>query len=219
MKKFLNIHMMISVQFIIIALVIATAAWVTHTSKSAARTQIEKSIENQLVILHDLAEVTDRNGADAVVKEIITDCPNRGKFESLLERLGQLQYGDLMSAQQLFDSCGSFYAERKALMVSKLEREYQVLVADIELLKILSPNTNIEYSLDTWGFLVSLEIDRAHGLAEQVSIQEDIISALIRGDSMKSSTITELLSKAQSTSESLGVLDKQIDSVREELMK
>ena len=101
------------------------------TIKYCPETLEETNINNQLEIMESLAVETNRNGADEVVSKIITDCPKRAEFEGLLERLEALKHKDLITAQQLFDSCGGYYAERKAVMVSRLEREYEILVIPI----------------------------------------------------------------------------------------
>ena len=72
-----------------------------------------------------------------MVAKIISDCPNRVKFETLLDTLATLKHNDLVRTQQLFESCGSFYSERKAVMVSRLERELDVLKDNIAFLIIL----------------------------------------------------------------------------------
>ncbi|MCD5381715.1 MAG: hypothetical protein LR017_00180 [Candidatus Pacebacteria bacterium] len=55
-----------------------------------------------------------------MIASIITDCPNRTEFESLLARLHLLQHRELIRVQQHFNACGDFYAERKALMVARI---------------------------------------------------------------------------------------------------
>ncbi len=217
MKSFLNSHLLISIHLCIIAGAITAGAWVAHYQKEEVVQKIQENIDAQVELMVGLADTTDWNGADGVVGAIIQDCPRRNEFDLLLGRLESLTNKDLIIVQQLFESCGSFYAERKALMVSRLEREYASLEESIALLKVISPKTVSFNNLDTWGKIIDLEKDRSAYLTELTTIQGDIITALIKGEQTSSKNVQGLASTAQNISETLNVIDKQIDNLRAEL--
>jgi len=178
MKSLLNIQIMLSFHLLVVVIVVVIGSWAISNSKAELRTELQSNIDRQLVLLDKLAIITDRNGADEVVSEIITDCPNRPQFENILSKLATLKYKNLITAQQLFESCGSFYAERKAVMVSRMEREYEVLVDNIKLLNTLDTNNDSFYdrlSID-WSSIVEMENERSALLSEQVIIQRNIIT-------------------------------------------
>lgn len=219
MKRLLNMHYMVSLHLLILAVIITVAAYVVHASQNDVRLQLLNNIDRQTALIAELATATDRNGADAIGESIVKDCPNRGEFESLLIRLGNLNDRDLLKTQQLFESCGGFYPERKALMVSRLEREYQILADNVELLDILDEKENIHVQkLQDWSALIALETQRSDLLTEQTEIQRKIIIALIEGENVNSKNITEFVSRAQKIGELLGVVDKQIDAIRGRLV-
>ena len=99
---------------------------------------MELLITKQEKTLVSLAEVTDRNGADSVVSGIIKDCEidDRQKFDELLGNLKNLNRTQLVEVDQLFDGCGGFYAETKALMTARLQREYEVYSDYVALLTL-----------------------------------------------------------------------------------
>ena len=162
---------------------------------------------DQRVVLNTIAETIARNGADSVTESIIQDCavPDRIQFDSLL---GQLDRGlsslELNELNQLFGSCASFYADRKALMVARFEREIEVYEAQINLLNTLNTEDTYELSqVDRWKELFSQEQDQAEAFTSLVGLQRSIITALIDGQTPGSDEITAILSEVQETRESL----------------
>lgn len=212
MKAYLTSHLAVALHALVIGVVVALSAWYIDYS----RAQIEMAVHERIVAttehIMSLALVTDRNGADELTERIVSDCPRRTEFENLLNMLNTATRKDLISAQQLFESCGSFYAERKALMVAQLEREYTLLENDLALLNILRDLTPEEEALRTWKEIVELEIMRSSLLSEQTALQADIIRLLIEGSA--SSRIQELVRQAQELGQSLSVTDAQIDALR-----
>lgn len=205
---------MISIHLIIVAVVIVIGVWSLHETKSNFRTVLTDTIEKRVATLIDLSELTDGNGADELAARMIVDCPKRNEFEALLNRLGKLSHRELLSVQQLFDSCGYFYTDRKTLMVSKLESEFEVFEENLTLLDAFEPEGSNAYNLEKWRDLVELENKRSALMREQTIIQEDIIIALIAGSQLNAKSITDLISRAGDLNELLGVLDKQIDEIR-----
>lgn len=213
MRSYLTTHLTIALHACLIALVIFGSAWYVDASLAHISERLEARVEMSQSKLRDLAVMTDRNSADALTERIVTDCPRRNEFENLLNTLGSASQKDLLSAQNLFESCGSFYAERKALMVSQLEREYEELTNTLNLILEIRDLTVEETALTKWQSLIELERTRSDYLTEQTAIQAEIISLLIEG-SKTHPRITELVRQAQSVSESLTVTDAQIDELR-----
>jgi len=201
-----------------LAIMIVVGSWAFYNAKSDLRAGLVENIQKQVSLVESLAIQTDGNGADAVVASIITDCPNREKFETLLSRLGTLNRQDLLIAQQLFESCGGFYSERKSVMVSRLVREYEILEDYHQLLLSLDGENTSNIEIEGWGKLVDLEVERSDLLAEQVVLQEDIISLLITGSSILSTEVSALAGRAQNVAELLSVIGAKIDVIRENLI-
>jgi len=219
MERFLNIHYILGVNLVIIAIVVAFSAFINHKINNDLRVGILANIDRQEILLAELATVTDRNGADTITESIIIDCPRRTEFENLLGVLGNSSHLKLLDTQQLFESCGGFYSERKALMVSRLNREYQILEDNVLLLKKLDSSTEEDFKLAGWRRLVEMEQKRSDLLQEQLEIQQNIITLLIAGNSVNSKNVVDAAGRAGGVNESLIVLDQQIDIARDELAK
>lgn len=214
-----SIHIQIAVHALIIAGIIVFAAWGYHLTTYRLGEAIRERTDRQFGVLTDIALLTDRNGADAVVESIITDCPNRAQFEQLLGNLVRLKERDLLLVQQLFESCGGYFAERKAIMVSRLEREFALLEDTVALGDIVSRSEEVHARVSVWGELVALERERSNRMNEQVTIQRDIIAELLLGSNVLSADVRTLIAKAQDTAEELSVLDNSIDALRSGLLK
>ncbi len=219
MKNFLNAHVMISLHLLVVALSITLAAWFAHAATGKATQILESRIFAQAELMAHLANVTDGNGADPAIAAIITDCPKRAEFEILLGRLGTLQHKDLIEVQQLFESCGNFYAERKALMVSRFERELAIYNEYVSLLSELDEHAEENSQASAWASFVSKEHERSELLTEQTVIQGNIIQFLISGATASSKSVVEQVNRAREIQESLAVLDRQIDDVRTTISK
>jgi len=213
MKSYLSTHLLIALNALVIALIMVGTAWYIHSTKEETRTMLIGHINANTRTLVELAELTDRNGADELTAKIISDCPRRNDFENQLNALGSASKKELLTIQQLFESCGAFYAERKALMVSRLEQVYAVLNNDLDLLETMRDLSGEERLLYGWKNLIELEKTRSSLLTEQTSIQEEIITLLIQGTETRAH-ITELVGEAQSVNESLSITDVQIDELR-----
>jgi hypothetical protein len=213
MKSYLSTHLLIAINTLILALIMTGTAWYIHSTREHSLAVLTGYITANTATLKELAELTDRNGADELTARIINDCPRRDDFERQLNSLGSASKKELLSVQQLFESCGAFYAERKALMVSRLEQVYAVLSNDLDLLETMRDLSGGERLLYGWKNLIELEKTRSSLLTEQTSIQEEIITLLIQGTDTRAH-ITELVGEAQSVNESLSITDVQIDELR-----
>lgn len=216
MTNYLNAHFIIAINALFLALMALGCSWFLNYSQAHITTILEGHIHQGEKDLIELATVTDRNGANDRARTIISDCGRRDEFETLLSRIGVLTNRELITMQQLFESCGPFYALQKAFMVAELSREYDELVSDISLLETVRDLTPRETGLLEWKELVTLEEERSAYLTEQTDLQGKIISLLIEGG--KSKEINEYAVQAQNIAESLGVLDARIDTLRTTLI-
>ncbi len=212
MKQYIQEHFAISMHALIVAILLVATAWYVDTTTDEIDSQLTGRIQEYEASLRELTEITDRNGIDESAPKILQDCQRRQEFEDLLGRLGTLQKKDLILVQQLFESCGAFYAEQKALMVWRIDEIYTKLASDLVLLETVRDLTEEEKELRAWEQIVTLEKTRSEYLLEQASLQELIISALIA--SAPSVEISDLVREAQSVNESLIVIDQQIDDLR-----
>ncbi len=218
MKSYLSTHLLIALNTLMLALIMTGAAWYIHSTKEHSLMLLTSYIQTNTATISELAELTDRNGADELTAQIISDCPRRTDFENQLNSLGSASKKELLSVQQLFESCGAFYAERKALMVSRLEQVYTVLSNNLNLLETMRDLSGEERLLYGWKKLIELEKTRSSLLTEQTSIQENIIMLLIQGTETRA-RITKLVEEAQNVNDSLSITDVQIDELRLSLTK
>jgi len=219
MRKYLQTHLQIASYLIIVAVSISAGAGYARYINHEMESRVQAQIDTQEVYMYALAEMTDRNAADEEVDAIVKDCGRRDEYERLLMNLGTLSKKDLVVMQGLFESCGNFYAERKALMVSKLDRELKAYRELNDYMKLLNKKNTDLVLLETWGELVTLEKARSSFLNEQTQLQSKIISELISGNNPSSESVVALARDAQDINELLLVHDQRIDGVRKVLQK
>jgi hypothetical protein len=203
MRAYLSTHLSVALHAVVIAVVIIGAAWyIDHSRKETERALINR-VDATVARIIELAVMTEK---------IVVDCPRRVEFENSLQSLGTASRKDLITAQQLFESCGAFFAERKALMVAQLEREYATLESYLSLLGTVRDLTPREAGHYRWKDIVQLEQKRSALLIEQTSIQGEIISLLIEGGN--GARINELVRHAQTVGLSITSTDTEIDTLR-----
>ena len=208
--------------FLFAALTLLGASLYINNVQSSYVSQTQIKIAEQETRLAALSEMIDKEAADAVVEKIIQDCSpeNRDRFDTLLGKLSQLHYQELTETKQLFDSCGNFFAQKKAVMVSRLEREYEVYTDHIEILQLIDGDIQeIAQKKEQWGSLVNFESQRSELSSKLVSIQGDIIEALLEGVSVTSDEMKENLDAAQTSKDTLIYLNTKIDELRGEIVR
>lgn len=184
--------------------------------------QTEVLIAEQKTTLVAIAEATARNGADAVTERIIRDCTvtERTTFDDLLSRLNRgLQRSELVELERLFGRCGSFYAERKAVMVARLQREFEIYTTFVSQLSNLSgSDMSTRYNVSDWQLLAEYEQKQSDLFNELVVGQDDIISTLLSGKQTSSPEIVSILETVQGTQQTLMVTNAQINELRAKLI-
>lgn len=189
---------------------------------NAIEKNTREQIANQESVLVEIAVITARNGADAVTESIVHDCTinERVRFDALLSRLdSNLSNAELIELERLFGRCGSFYSERKSVMVSRLIREIEVYTNYVNQLSIiLNEDVGEEYSLLQWQNLALEEQKNGDLFAKLVELQDRIITTLLEGKSANSEEIEEILLEVNQTQQSLAVINTQISQIRSGLV-
>jgi len=179
-------------------------------------------IADQETILVSIAETTARNGADAVTESIVRDCPieERAAFDTLLGSLdNNLNQTQLVELERLFGRCGSFYAERKSVMVARLAREIEVYEAYVaQLGAIVNKDVSDSFQLEQWQQLSVAEQKLGALSTELVLKQDNIIKTLLAGNSPQSSEIEVILREVNEIQETLAVTNQQVGNLRSELV-
>jgi len=209
------------VSLLVIASIFYGVSLYVHAQQAEYVAMMKLLVSEQETTLVSIAEVTDRNGADATVAAIVKDCDteDRQRFDELLGLLGELNRIELIEVDQLFGACGNFYAERKALMIARLNREFEVYEDYVALLDIVdSRSDGVLYPVAKWSELAVLETQRSVLSSELVTIQKDIILALLEGVSIQSEQMLSEVTKAQEAKDTLSYTGVRIDTLREDII-
>ncbi len=219
-KNFLNPKYILIATLLIFALYI-TVNNIIDNRLERVESEARINIANQKATLLAIAETTARNGADSVTESIVKDCSTeeRSQFEDYLNRLNTgLINSELSELERLFGRCGSFYSDRKSVMVSRLAREIEVYEAYVaQLSVILDKDITDEYLVEKWNNLASAEKEQSELFAKLVQQQDKIISTLLAGKLQSSPEIIDILKEVKETQESLVYSNKQASTVRAEL--
>jgi len=176
-------------------------------------------IAEQAQILTTIANLTYLNQTDAVAEDIITDCSpdSRIQYETRINQLGSLSNTALIEFEPLFEACAGFFAEKKALMVSRLRREFDVYAAYIQLLStIKAAEPLVDQQIEQWAELVLLEEERSQLMSEKVFVQASIITAL-KTESSQSDTVQSQLVRSQQITQRVAAVNGEIEAIRQEL--
>lgn len=183
---------------------------------------IRSQLSAQQATLVAIVEATARGGADAVTESIVRDCtlPERSEFDTLLGRLNSgLSRTELVTLERLFGRCGSFYADRKAVMSARLTREIEVYEAYVTQLSMVhGEDVSATFVVGRWKELAAEEEKQSQLFGELVLAQDKIISTLLSGSSATSPEMAEILEEARQIQETLFVANKQSAALRGELI-
>jgi hypothetical protein len=109
-----------------------------------------------------------------------------------------LRGAELLEVENLFNACGDYFAQQKAMMSARFEREYEVYLDFIDMLKLIDPKADgITYDTDGWKILVDKEKKRSELMVKLVAIQGDIIQAMKKNVSISSEEMQLLLVEGQ----------------------
>lgn len=185
------------------------------------RSELLLQISEQRTLLYTIAETTARNGADEVTERIVRDCSldERTQFDELLGKLNQgLSQNNLVTLERLFGRCGSFYAERKSVMVSRLEREVEVYETYVKQLEQIGGVDVADFNVQTWKELVAAEQKQSQEFNTLVAHQDNIISELLLGKSANSSEIKAILDQVKTVQQALAEANTAASETRQQLI-
>jgi hypothetical protein len=179
-------------------------------------------IANQQIVLTAIAEITARNGADAITESVVRDCTisERVQFDDLIGRLDSgLVRNELVELERLFGRCGSFYSERKSVMVTRLAREIEIYENYVSQLSvIIEEDASASFPVKKWQALAAGEKKQSELFSKLVRLQDEIISTLLDGLAVSSPEITDILQEVQEAQGTLIVTNKQTSKIRSELI-
>ncbi len=179
-------------------------------------------VEEQEALIAVIAETTSRNGADAIIESIVRDCAlnERSRFEDLLNQLNDgLSYSNLVELEQLFGRCGTFFSERKAVMVSRLSREIEVYDSYVgQLSSVVGEDLSDSYMTDQWKLLADEEKKQSELFAKLVLLQGNIINELLKGKTATSEEIVNILQEVSEVNQTLTVARIQARNIRSNLV-
>jgi hypothetical protein len=182
---------------------------------------LKVQIADQQGLLRTIAETTARNGADTVTEDVVKDCAvdERTTFDELLGKLDTgLNKSDLVTLERLFGRCGSFYAERKSLMVARLNREVEVYENYVAQLNEIGGADVALYKVSLWKDLASEEKKQSEAFSALVEHQDRIISSLIDGKSATSPEIKIILDQVKEVQNVLFEANNAAAEKRKELI-
>jgi len=217
MKNSLHQHAQIAIHLSIFAAVLMLSSYISHTKTAHVRETLVASIKQNEQTMMQFSELTDSNSADEETLRIITDCSRRTDFESLRLRISTLSKQDVLSLQSMYEKCGSYYPTQKAIMVSKLKKEFEFYLASLNIYRNLSKNSDISKNKFNFEQIIQLEEQRSMLLAEQNVILAQIITQLVSGKNATSKSVTDLLARDKDIVDLLTVTDQQIDRYRADI--
>lgn len=183
---------------------------------------VSQQHSEQRALLVSISETTARNGGDDITEAIVKDCTTgeRVDFESLLSSLDSgLSKSQLTELERLFGRCGSFYADRKSVIIARMDREFQLYKSHTtQLEQLRGEDLTDEFQLEAWETLVLLEQQQSSLFSKLVSLQDDIISTLLTGKSVDSVEIKEILAEVRESQGNLSLANTQASSVRKDLI-
>lgn len=222
MITFFNIYRIPAALIIIAVVAYFSVDYIVKTRVTNLQAHIEQKIIEQKVTLSTLLEITARNGADTVTSTVIRDCnvEERKEFDVLLGRLDQgLLNSELTKLDLLFGRCGYFFAQRKAVMVSRLAREVNLYEDFVTQLEVISGSSKHDaYAVDTWRAVVQAEEKQSDLFMNLVLSQDNIIKTLLSGKSADSAEILTILKDVKENQETLAVMSKQTSDMRLRLL-
>jgi hypothetical protein len=157
-----------------------------------------------------------------VTENIIRDCNvnERTDFDTLLGKLDKgLSHTELVKLERLFAGCGSFYSQRKSIMVARFSREIEVYGTYVDQLKTISNKKTVDsYKVDTWQKLAEQERTQSELFATLVTQQNDIIETLLSGKTSESEEIKKVLKEVKTTQEKLLASNQEAAAIRKTLI-
>lgn len=211
----------ITLAAIVLYAISAFAAKQVKNELESTQLALDAHISKQEMLVMSVADLTKQSGADEITSQIVVDClaAERQRFESLLDKLSdKISLAELRELDSLFYKCGSFYADRKAVMAGRLTREVAVYRDYINLHDQVGRKDDqaIERSV-LWQQVADKEMEVAAQFALLVDLQKEIIMTLLSGKDKSAPELTSTLTKVAEVKANMTILIKQIENTRQEL--
>ncbi len=188
---------------------------------SRANMAIDIQIKDQELALVEIADLTRQNGADEVTEDIVVDCAptERQRFDNLLNQLSNtITKSELTELDGLFFKCGRFFADRKAIMAVRLEREVSVYSHYVVLRgQLIGPDEVLTKRHQLWEQVAKDELALATEFNQLVDLQREIIMTLLAGKDRTSPEISATLARVSDVRNSMTIRVSQIEGARAEL--
>lgn len=183
---------------------------------------LDNEIENQIILIKELASITGRGGGNDLADAVIPKCPieSRQKFDALLASLDKgLKNSELVELNNLFNQCGYVFIAQRTVMLSQLQREVEIIEQMILQRSVLGESENPATDISKWKELVSLEKNIRDEFEELVMVQRQIILTLMDVNDLTAKEIIELRDKASSIKGKLIVVTERASKLRSELLE
>jgi len=206
---------------VIIIIQFGLTNWISNQNEKTLTT-INLRIAEQELLLISVADLVRRTEGDEITNRIIVDCPapDRIRFDTLLDDLSlSISSQDLRELDTLFYKCGSFFADRKAVMSARLYREVEVYddYVDLRASLISADDVKLRERGAVWLKLANSELVFADNFSTLVRLQGDIITTLLSGERRDSDSITATLVQVKETRDQMVLLSRQIENFRNDL--
>ncbi len=212
----------ISAALLLIAVCLFCVWFTIHSVKMqfVQHTKDALALEEQKLIT--LAELTSKERVDATVDAIISDCTveNRARFDEQLSMLPMLRGVQLSEIEQLFNMCGDFYAQKKAIMVSRLQSQFEFFSTLAVLISRIDTRVTAEtYNISLWNQFIVLQTKQSELSLALVDIQGAIILQLKKSADVRSDVLQALMVDGQKTRDALSSVSAEIENIQKQLPK
>ncbi|MEZ4104336.1 MAG: hypothetical protein R3B60_03555 [Candidatus Paceibacterota bacterium] len=183
---------------------------------------LDNEIENQLILVKELASITGRGGGNELTEAVVPKCPieTRQKFDSLLSSLDKgLTKIELTELNSLFNQCGYVFVGQRTVMLSQLQREIEIVEQMVLQRSILGDFDEVAVDISGWKELVSLEKSIRDEFESLVTVQRQIILSLLQTNDLRSKEIIELRDKASNIKGKLIVVTEKASTIRSNLIE
>lgn len=201
-------------------LTLLAASWFINEKQEDYRSAVMLKIAEQETKMVRISELINRGSADSATNQVIEDCvlEDRERFDTLLSNLPSLNRTELSEIETLFAACGSYFADRQAMLAVRFTREVEVYSEYISLLELTDTDIRtFDVKKSKWQELNELEKQKSLLALELVKLQGDIIDLLIEGNSINSDLMVEKVQAAQSSKETLSILVTKANALRSEI--
>lgn len=184
------------------------------------QTAMADSISMQSERLQTLTLSINTPSATMSRMSVVTDCSieDRVRFDTLLSSLSTINRADLLELNQLFAVCAFYYTSARQIGTAELEREVSVYKDMVSIATMLHHSPELDDQIRTWERFIEVEKTLNILHTELVTIQQQIVVALLAGKLVDSTDVQLFVAKAQEVRGNISYQGQQIDQLRTELL-